>query len=204
MAASGQNRWPSPGTYMAASVEDLVRQAWPSHRQAFIAFSTGFILDVSPLDDVAVGMIGDLFGDVGFDEIRKTTSNAEGVARTIEAIRAADERTFIWTNLVDFDQLYGHRNDAAGFARALEDFDRALPEIVAALPDGARLLLTADHGNDPCFPGTDHTREHVPILLLTKGAPGGRDLGLRATFADHAAAVADHFGVAFGVGESFL
>ena len=154
---------------------------------------------------VAVGKIGDLFGDVGFDEVLKTTSNAEGVARTIEAIRAGDANTFIWTNLVDFDQLYGHRNDPAGFARALEAFDRALPEIVAALPDGARLLLTADHGNDPCFPGTDHTREYVPVLLLTSGTPGGRDLGLRATFADHAATVADHFGVSFkSGGASFL
>lgn len=154
---------------------------------------------------VAVGKIGDLFGNVGFDEVKKTTSNAEGVARTIEAIREADERTFVWTNLVDFDQLFGHRNDAGGFAEALEAFDRALPEIVATLPDGARLLLTADHGNDPCFPGTDHTREHVPILLLTKGEPGGRDLGLRATFADHAATVAAHFGVDFRCGgRSFL
>lgn len=161
-------------------------------------------LQAAGVRTVAVGKIGDLFGDVGFDEVRKTTSNAEGIAQTVAAIRAADARTFVWTNLVDFDQLFGHRNDAAGFARALEEFDRALPEIEAALPDGARLLLTADHGNDPCFPGTDHTREHVPILLLTRSAPGGRDLGLRASFTDHAATVADHFGVAFDVGESFL
>jgi phosphopentomutase len=154
---------------------------------------------------VAVGKIGDLFGNVGFDEIRKTTSNAEGVEETLAAIREGDDRTFIWTNLVDFDQLYGHRNDVAGFAAALEAFDRALPEIVEALPDGARLLLTADHGNDPCFPGTDHTREHVPILLLTKGRDDARDLGTRASFADHAATVADHFGVAFeSGGQSFL
>lgn len=161
-------------------------------------------LQAAGVRTVAVGKIGDLFGDVGFDEIRKTTSNAEGIAQTIEAIRVADARTFVWTNLVDFDQLFGHRNDAAGFARALEEFDRALPEIEAALPEGARLLLTADHGNDPCFPGTDHTREHVPVLLLTKSASGGRDLGLRASFTDHAATVADHFGVACDVGESFL
>lgn len=170
------------------------------------------VLQQAGVRTVAVGKIGDLFGNVGFDEVLKTTSNAEGVARTVEAIRAGDERTpdqvrgrpFIWTNLVDFDQLFGHRNDPAGFARALEEFDRALPEIVEALPEGARLLLAADHGNDPCFPGTDHTREHVPVLLLTKGEPGGRDLGLRASFADHAATVAAHFGVAFGRGESFL
>lgn len=154
---------------------------------------------------VAVGKIGDLFGNVGFDEVRKTTSNNEGVEETLGAIREGDERTFIWTNLVDFDQLYGHRNNVEGFAAALEAFDRALPEIVDALPDGARLLLTADHGNDPCFPGTDHTREHVPILLLTKDSDDARDLGLRATFADHAATVAAHFGVVFeSGGESYL
>jgi phosphopentomutase len=149
---------------------------------------------------IAVGKIGDLFGNVGFDDVRKTTGNDEGVEKTLAAIREGDDRTFIWTNLVDFDQLYGHRNDVEGFAATLEAFDRALPEIVEALPDGARLLLTADHGNDPCFPGTDHTREHVPILLLTKGRENGHDLGLRSTFADHAATVADHFGVAFESG----
>jgi phosphopentomutase len=154
---------------------------------------------------VAVGKIGDLFGNVGFDAIRKTKGNTEGVAETLDAIREGDGRTFIWANLVDFDQLYGHRNDAAGFAAALEAFDRALPELVDALPEGGRLLLTADHGNDPCFPGTDHTREHVPVLLLTKGEAEGRDLGVRATFADHAATVAEHFGVAFeSGGDSFL
>lgn len=157
-------------------------------------------LQAAGVRTVAVGKIGDLFGNVGFDEIRKTTSNAEGVEETLGAIREGDDRTFIWTNLVDFDQLYGHRNNVEGFAAALEAFDRALPEIVEALPDSARLLLTADHGNDPCFPGTDHTREFVPVLLLTKGSGDVRDLGTRASFADHAATVADHFGAAFESG----
>jgi len=170
-------------------------------------------LQAEGIRTIAVGKIGDLFGNVGFDAIRKTTGNAEGVEKTLAAIREGDDRTpdqvrgrlFVWTNLVDFDQLYGHRNDVEGFAAALEAFDRALPELVDALPDGARLLLTADHGNDPCFPGTDHTREHVPILLLTKGSDGSCDLGLRTTFADHAATVADHFGVPFeSGGRSFL
>lgn len=154
---------------------------------------------------VAVGKIGDLFGGVGFDEVIKTKSNDEGVACTLEAIRSGDARTFIWTNLVDFDQLYGHRNDSAGFARALEAFDHALPALMETLPDGARLVLTADHGNDPCFPGTDHTREYVPILLWEKTGSAARALGLRATFADHAASVADHFEVAYScVGRSFV
>lgn len=154
---------------------------------------------------VAVGKIGDLFADVGFDTITKTTDNAQGITRTLEAINTADERTFIWTNLVDFDQLFGHRNDPAGFSAALEAFDAALPELIEALPPGARLVLTADHGNDPCFPGTDHTREQVPVLVYRKGGAGGRDLGTRATFADHAASVAAHFGVAYdGPGTSFI
>ena len=160
-------------------------------------------LQAAGVRTVAVGKIGDLFGNVGFDEILKTTSNEEGVARTLDAMRSGDDRTFIWTNLVDFDQLYGHRNDASGFARTLEAFDRALPDLLAALPEGGRLLLTADHGNDPCFPGTDHTREHVPLLLA--GGEGGADLGVRSTFADHAATVAAYFGVDFeSGGRSFL
>ncbi len=154
---------------------------------------------------VAVGKIGDLFDNVGFDEVVKTKGNEEGVARTLNAIRSGDGETFIWTNLVDFDQHYGHRNDPDGFARALEAFDAALPALMDALPDDARLVLTADHGNDPCYPGTDHTREHVPLLLWEKEARPGRDLGFRATFADHAASVAAHFGVSFPCsGRSFL
>ncbi len=118
---------------------------------------------------VAVGKIADLFAGVGFDESRKTTSNAEGVAETLAAIaeaQASGVPTFVWTNLVDFDQEYGHRNDLDGFAGALADFDRALPSILAALPDGARLAITADHGNDPSTPSTDHNREYVPLLYV--------------------------------------
>lgn len=154
---------------------------------------------------VSVGKIGDLFANDAFDVFRKTRSNAEGISETLAAIREATPRTFIWTNLVDFDQLFGHRNDPEGFGKALEEFDRAVPELLAALPAGARLAITADHGNDPCFPGTDHTREIVPILLVEKDGPGWRHLGERATFADHAASVAAHFGIDYsGSGESFI
>jgi phosphopentomutase len=162
-------------------------------------------LQVEGVRTVAIGKIGDLFADVGFDEIRKTTSNAQGIEETLSAIREGDDRTFIWTNLVDFDQLFGHRNDPDGFARALEEFDRALPDLVAALPPSARLAVTSDHGNDPCFPGTDHTRERVPLLLMTRDGVNGRDLGIRKTFADHAASVARHFGVRYdGPGQPFI
>lgn len=154
---------------------------------------------------VAVGKIGDLFAERGFDETRKTRSNAEGIESTIAAIQAADEQTFIWTNLIDFDQLFGHRNDPDGFARALEEFDRALPDLLATLPAQGRLIITADHGNDPCFPGTDHTRERVPLLMVAGGGGNGRHLGVRTTLADHAASVAQHFGAPYrGRGRPFL
>ena len=147
---------------------------------------------------VCVGKIAALFGGRGVDHEVKTAGNADGVAKTLDAIRAAaasGEPTFVWTNLVDFDELYGHRNDAAGYAAALEAFDAALPDLEAALPDSAVLLLTADHGNDPTFPGSDHTRERVPVLRYQRGAPA-RDLGTSGSFAAHAADVARYFGVA--------
>ena len=159
---------------------------------------------------VAVGKIADLFAGVGFDEARKTTSNAEGVRETLAAVRGAGAApTFVWTNLVDFDQDYGHRNDAPGFARALIAFDQAIPDIEQALADyaevhgAARLVLTADHGNDPSHPGTDHTRERVPLLVLDVPREPARSLGVRASFADHAADCAAFFGASYdgaGVG----
>ena len=141
---------------------------------------------------VCVGKIAALFGGVGVDQEVKTAGNADGVHQTLAAIAEAAETgapTFVWTNLVDFDELYGHRNDPAGYAAALEAFDAALPDLEAALPDGAVLLLTADHGNDPTFPGSDHTRERVPVLRFQRGAPA-RDLGTADSFAAHAADVA--------------
>ncbi len=144
----------------------------------------------------AIGKIGDLFGGVGFDHIRKTKTNATGIEETLRCMRAAEGRSFIWTNLVDFDQEFGHRNDPDGFARALEAFDRALPDLMESLPAWGKLVITADHGNDPTTPGTDHTREYVPLLVYGGGS-GGRDLGTRPSFNDHAATVAAHFRVDF-------
>lgn len=152
---------------------------------------------------VSVGKVADLFAGAGFDGSHKTASNEEGIAVTRRLLREADGTpTFVWVNLVDFDQEYGHRNDAPGFAAALAAFDAALPDLLDALPSGGRLLLTADHGNDPTTPGTDHTREFVPVLLA-----GGdvRDLGVRASFNDHAATVAAFFEAPFETdGTSFL
>ena len=142
---------------------------------------------------VSVGKVADLFAGEGFHATVKTKSNDEGVLGLEEAMRTADRPTFVWANLVDFDQEYGHRNDLEGFARALEAFDRALPRLLGALPAGARLVITADHGNDPTTAGTDHAREYVPVLYVGDGV--SRDLGTRSTFADHAATVAAYFGV---------
>ncbi len=155
---------------------------------------------------IAVGKIGDLFAGVGFTEVVKTTSNPGGIAATLDAIRVATQtrrKTFVWTNLVDFDQEFGHRNDVGGFVRALEEFDRELPALESALPRDAVLVITADHGNDPTFPGTDHNREYVPLLVLHEQS--GRSVGLRGTFADHAASVAAFFELTFDCpGSSFL
>ena len=153
------------------------------------------ILQSHDVRTYSVGKVFDLFAGYGFDATRKTSSNAEGVKALIDTIREAvpTEDTFVWANLVDFDQDFGHRNDVAGFARCLEKFDAAVNEILGSLPRGARLVITADHGNDPTFPGTDHTREYVPLLYF--GGGESRDLGTRATFADHAATVLDFFDI---------
>ena len=158
---------------------------------------------------VCVGKIASLFGGQGVDQEIKTAGNADGVDKTLAAIReAADsgEPTFIWTNLVDFDELYGHRNDSAGYAAALEAFDAALPDLEAELPPGAVLTLTADHGNDPTYPGSDHTREQVPVLRYVAGssrlgespdqAVEADDLGTAGSFAAHADDVLRYFEIA--------
>lgn len=150
---------------------------------------------------VSIGKIYDLFGRDGFDDAVKTKSNAEGIAVTLDRMRAQTDGspTFVWTNLVDFDQEYGHRNDPEGFARALEAFDHAVPDLLGALPADGCLVITADHGNDPTTSSTDHSREYVPLLYVEPsiGSDGGRDLGLRPSFNDHAATVAQYFGVPF-------
>ncbi len=147
---------------------------------------------------VSIGKVADLFGGVGFDETIKTGTNSIGIDQTIQAIKRAvksNQRTFIWINLIDFDQEYGHRNNPKGFASSLEEFDRSIPELLGSLPEDARLVITADHVNDPTTPGSDHSREFVPLLYYGVSEVGS--LGTRSTFADHAATVASYFRVAF-------
>ncbi|MBO6574163.1 MAG: phosphopentomutase [Rhodothermales bacterium] len=140
---------------------------------------------------VSIGKVADLFAGAGFDETHKTGRNPIGIRTLLNRLNAWDGApTFIWVNLIDFDQEFGHRNNPAGFAAALEEFDAALPHITQALPSGAGLFVTADHGNDPTYPGTDHTREYVPVLLWGTRA---RAMGSRPSFNDHAATVLDWF-----------
>ncbi len=155
-------------------------------------------LQAKGVQTISIGKIADLFGGAGFDECHKTRSNKEGIKKTLEAIKNArhDEHVFVWVNLVDFDQEYGHRNNPVGFAGALEEFDEHLPALHENLPDDGVMIITADHGNDPTTPGTDHSREYVPVLKYIKGVRG-QPLGVRKTFADHAATVAAFFDVQF-------
>jgi phosphopentomutase len=151
----------------------------------------------------SVGKIYDIFAERGFTHTHPTRSNDDGITATIQEVEAC-EGGLVFTNLVDFDQAYGHRNDPRGYADALEDFDRRLPEIVDALGPDDVLFLTADHGNDPTTGSTDHSRERV--FLLATGAPvePGADLGERASFTDLGATAAELLGVATATpGSSF-
>jgi phosphopentomutase len=143
----------------------------------------------------AVGKIEDIFTGQGITDAVHTQDNMDGVDKTIEAMRNRRERGLIFTNLVDFDAKFGHRNNTEGYANALAEFDQRLPEIMDALAEDDVLVLTADHGNDPTYPGTDHTREYVPILITGAPVRGGVNIGVRDAFADLAATIADVLGV---------
>jgi phosphopentomutase len=149
----------------------------------------------------SVGKIFDVFLGRGIREYDKTKNNADGMQKTVEALDETPEG-LIFVNLVDFDQQYGHRNDVEGYADALEAVDAWLPELLTKLSPADLLILTADHGCDPTVPGTDHTREYVPLLAYTPGKPG-HDLGLRATLSDIGQTVAENFGAHLTYGTSF-
>lgn len=141
------------------------------------------------LEVSAIGKVGDIFAGRGITNDIRTQSNAEGIQQTLEQIKHGSERGLIFTNLVDFDTLYGHRNDPEGFAAALHEFDCALPELMAALRPTDVLIITADHGVDPTVDGTDHTREVVPLLVCGASVKPGTHLGVRQTFADVSATI---------------
>lgn len=149
---------------------------------------------------IGVGKTYDIFSGEGFAENNPTTGNTDGIAKTIRFAKEKDG--FIFVNLIDYDMLYGHRRDLLGYAAALEEFDKAIPEIMDALGDGL-LIITADHGCDPTYTGTDHTREYIPVLLWHKNVLPG-DAGIRKTFADVGATVLKAFGISSSIGESII
>jgi phosphopentomutase len=139
----------------------------------------------------AVGKIKDIFDGEGITGAVHTQDNMDGVDKTIATIREQKDRGLIFTNLVDFDAKFGHRNNPDGYANALEEFDQRLPEIMNVLADDDILILTADHGNDPTTPSTDHAREYVPILITGTPVKTGANIGIRDTFADLGATITD-------------
>ncbi len=152
---------------------------------------------------VAIGKINDLFNYSGITESIITKTNDKGIDTTITKLKEAKD-SFLFTNLVDFDVYYGHRNDPEGFAKALTEFDNRLPEIIEAMDESDVMVITSDHGNDPTLKSTDHSREYVPLLMFRKGQ-NGRNLGTRNTYSDVAQTVAAFFKVNNALyGESFL
>lgn len=155
------------------------------------------------LDVVCIGKIASIYDSLGVTEDLPAKNNEQTVRQTIAALNA-DSRGLIFSNLVDFDMLYGHRRDTEGYAAALERFDYQLPEIINALRDDDLLIMTADHGNDPTKEGSDHTREYVPLLVYGKSARPGVDLGTRQSLSDIGQTIAENFGVRLDDGISFL
>lgn len=162
------------------------------------------VLQGNGVRTVSIGKVDDLFAGRGLDETVHTTSNREGIEAILDRAQNGGGG-FIMANLVDFDTLYGHRQDAEGFAAALEEFDAALPRVLSVLRKDDLLLITADHGNDPTDRSTDHSREYVPVLSFSPSGSGGVDLGVRTSFSDAGKTVAEFFGVSNTLaGESFL
>ncbi len=166
----------------------------------------GMLLDqlaAKSVEIYSIGKIFDVFLGRGIGEQQKTKSNADGMAKTLHAMDEL-ERGMIFVNLVDFDMLYGHRNNVEGYAKALEEVDAWLPSLEEKLRAGDLLILTADHGCDPTTPSTDHSREYVPLLVYGKSAAHGVNLGVRATLSDIGQTVAENFGTRIVEGQSFL
>ena len=148
------------------------------------------IISQNKKDVIAIGKIKDLFVGRGITKEIHTRGNVDGIEKTIEEIGKQNEG-LIFTNLVDFDMLYGHRNNIEGYAKALEYFDNKLPEIISNMKDTDILIITADHGNDPSTPSTDHSREYIPILVYGKNVKPNVNLGIRNTYADISATILD-------------
>ena len=161
-------------------------------------------LSASGYVTAGVGKIEDIFCKRGLGLINHTKNNHDGIEATIDFLKDG-KADFIFTNLVDFDMLYGHRNNVTGYAEALEYFDKRLPDIMAQMHEGDLMIITADHGCDPTYPGTDHTREHIPVVVWGPGMKQGVNIGTRKTFADLGCTIVDYLtGKPFKTGESFI
>lgn len=162
-------------------------------------------LQAAQIPTVAVGKIGDIYAHVGWDESYPTKSNAHGMNVVPYLLGSSFESGLMMVNLVEFDSLYGHRRNVEGYKRAIEDFDYQLSGLLPLLKDDDLLIITADHGNDPTWHGTDHTREHVPLLAYSPSMKAAIDLGLRHSFGDIGQTVLANFGLSpYAVGTSFL
>jgi phosphopentomutase len=144
---------------------------------------------------IGIGKISDIFAGRGVPKTLKAENNMGLFDRTLDAMAEAGDRAIIFANFVDFDTLHGHRRNVDGYAAALEEFDRRLPELEARLQPGDLVLITADHGCDPTFRGTDHTREHVPVIFFGPGLKP-HSVGIRGSFADMGQTIATHLGLA--------
>lgn len=161
------------------------------------------LLSEHGLDVICIGKIASIYDSTGVTQDLTAKNNQQSIDQTIRAL-GDDTRGLIFSNLVDFDMLYGHRRDTEGYARALEHFDSRWPEIEAAMRDRDLVIITADHGNDPTFPGTDHTREYAPLVVYGRKAKPGVDLGTRASLSDIGKSIAENFGLELYAGDSFL
>jgi phosphopentomutase len=155
------------------------------------------------LDVVCIGKIASIYDSIGVTSDLTAKNNEQSIVQTLAALNDRT-RGLIFSNLVDFDMLYGHRRDTEGYAKALEHFDARLPEIEAAMRDDDVMMITADHGNDPTFPGSDHTREYAPLLVYGKSARRGVNLGTRDSLADIGQTIAANFNLHLAAGTSFL
>ena len=155
------------------------------------------------LDVVCIGKIASIYDSMGVTKELVAKNNQQSIDQTIAALNDST-RGLIFSNLVDFDMLYGHRRDTEGYAKALEHFDSRLPEIESAMRDDDVIMITADHGNDPTFPGSDHTREYAPLLVYGETARPAINLGTRDSLADIGQTIAHNFGLRLTAGQSFL
>lgn len=155
-------------------------------------------------DVIAIGKINDIYDGEGVTEAVRTKSNMDGMDQLMKIVKK-DFTGISFLNLVDFDALYGHRRDKPGYAQAIKDFDDRLPELFSNLKEDDLVIITADHGNDPTAPGTDHTREYIPVIMYSPKFKGGHALESDTTFSSIGATIADNFNVTLPeFGKSYL